>query len=194
MSARDTILLALTRYYESNADPRGTASQVLTGYDNARREDLLSQRADVRDRMLADAHAAGRAEVLAGEGLLLKADVVAWLVEKAREIPRGNKIGRAQGDVLAVMASKVARGAVRPDNLRMLPNPGFFEAGRAYRSSQHGDLQFRCLAIEPQPDTGEVRAVGWRHNGRSGKWTLTDLGADDWACCGWTEVTEGGAG
>jgi hypothetical protein len=65
MSARDTILLALTRYYENNTDPRGTAAQVLTGYDTARRDDLLSQRADVRDRMLSEALAAGRAEALA---------------------------------------------------------------------------------------------------------------------------------
>ena len=68
MSARDTILVALTRYYRSNADPRGTAVQALDGYDAARRVELLEMRTDVRDRMCRDAHAAGRAEALAEDG------------------------------------------------------------------------------------------------------------------------------
>ncbi|NUS78436.1 MAG: hypothetical protein HOV70_19865 [Streptomyces sp.] len=68
MSARDTILLALTRYYHANRDPRGAASQALTSYDTARRAELLNQRSDVRQRMLSDAHAAGHAEALTTDG------------------------------------------------------------------------------------------------------------------------------
>lgn len=59
MSARDTIKLALTRYYRSNADPLGTAVRVLDGYDADRRAYLLNERSDVRDRMCRDAFAAG---------------------------------------------------------------------------------------------------------------------------------------
>jgi hypothetical protein len=63
-----------------------------------------------------------RAEVLAEAELLPKADVVAWLVKKAREFRAlGHKQGHAQADALAAMASKVDRGAIRPDNLRTLP-------------------------------------------------------------------------
>lgn len=190
MSARDTILLALTRYYEKNADPRGTASQVLTGYDNDRRDDLLRQRADVRDRMLGDARAAGRAEALVEADLLPKADVVTWLTKKAREIPRGNKIGRAQGDVLAVMASKVARGAVRPDNLRMLP-PDFYEVGRTYTDpSADYDWKFRVDAVTTHPQTGERMALGWRHF--RGEWAEMAYGEDSFEIHLIAGMTDGG--
>ncbi|MGW3144894.1 hypothetical protein ACWDG1_09470 [Streptomyces sp. NPDC001177] len=118
------------------------------------------------------------------------AEVTMWLVKKAREFRAiGTRKAESQANAVSSMASKISRGAVRPNNLRMLPEPGFFEAERTYRSSRCGDFQFRCLAIEAQPETSEVRAVGWRYVGRTGKWTLTDLGADDWACCGWTDVT-----
>jgi hypothetical protein len=51
------------------------------------------------------------------------AEVVAWLVKKAREErARGPQHAR-QADVIGVLASKVERGAVRPDNLCTLP-PG----------------------------------------------------------------------
>lgn len=190
MSARDTLLLALTRYYEKNSDPRGTASQVLTGYDNDRRDDLLRQRADVRDRMLSDAHAAGRAEALAEAGLLPKADVVAWLIKKAREIPRGNKIGRAQGDVVAVMASKVARGAVRPDNLRMLP-PDFFEPGHTYADpSSDYDWKFRVDAVTTHPETGKRTALGWRSF--RGEWGPYAYNEDDFEIHLIAGMTDGG--
>ncbi|MGW1615736.1 hypothetical protein ACWCQZ_41070 [Streptomyces sp. NPDC002285] len=59
MSARDTIKIALTRYYRSTSDPLGTAVKVLDGYDADRREYLLNGRSDVRDRMRREAYTAG---------------------------------------------------------------------------------------------------------------------------------------
>ena len=116
-----------------------------------------------------------------GEGELLpKVDVVAWLVKKARE-----------GTPIEQLASKVARGAIRPDNLRMLPAT-FFEADRRYVS---GTCQFRCEAITPSPGTGEIRALGWKRAPLHGVhlWHAAALDPDDWVHGDWADVTETGA-
>jgi hypothetical protein len=120
-----------------------------------------------------------RAEVLAEAGLLPKADVVAWLTKKARE-----------ETPVWLLASKVERGAVRPDNLRMLP-ARFFETGCKYTS---GTWEFRCEAISLSPTTGEARALGWQYAPVHGvhHWHATALDPDDWEHGGWAEVTEGG--
>lgn len=167
MSARDTILLALTRYYQGNSDPRGTAMQVVDGYDAARRKELLAERTDVRDRMLSDAHAAGRAEALA--------EFATWLVKKSREgFPDA-----------AVLASKVSRGAVRPDNLRMLP-PDFFVPGRVYA---HDVYRFRCEFIVTHPTHGRRSAWGWfGHEGRG--WRHQDFSERQFQVREWTDVTD----
>jgi hypothetical protein len=120
-------------------------------------------------------------------------EVTAWLVKKAREFRAdGTREGRAQADTAAVLASKISRGAVRPNNLRMLPDPGFFEAGRTYESSLHAELRFECLAISIDPATRETQAVGWRFGppDKGAKVTLAALDARDWACCNWTDVTD----
>lgn len=118
-----------------------------------------------------------RAEVLAEGGLLPKADVVAWLVKKARE-----------GTPIEQLASKVARGAIRPDNLRMLPAT-FFEADRTYEYEPL-HLLFRCDAVGSHPVTGEPSAVGWvRYPGR--RWSPGDYSPAEYAD-GWTDVTEAG--
>jgi hypothetical protein len=88
--------------------------------------------------------------------LLPKADVVAWLVKKSREEKSWDA---------AVLASKVARGAVRPNNLRTLP-ADFFEPGHAYTHRDGTD--FKCVAVTTHPQTGERLAMGWR--------------VDSWAC------------
>ncbi|MGW5430411.1 hypothetical protein ACWET9_24845 [Streptomyces sp. NPDC004059] len=75
---------------------------------------------------------------------------------------------------------------------RVLPEPGFFEPGREYHATEHATLRFRCLTVDTHPDTGERRAFGWRMNERTGLWRPSCLDPDDWACCDWTEVTEGG--
>ncbi|MBL3664441.1 hypothetical protein JL475_00075 [Streptomyces sp. M2CJ-2] len=119
-------------------------------------------------------------------------EVTAWLVKKAREFRAdGSREGRVQADTAAVLASKISRGAVRPNNLLMLPDPGFFEAGRTYQSSRHANLRFECLAISVDPATRETLAVGWRfgppedQGARSHE--IAALDAADWACCGWTD-------
>jgi len=127
---------------------------------------------------LVDAH---RAETLTEADLLPKAHVVAWLVKKARE-----------NTPVEQLASKVHRGAVRPDNLRMLPAT-FFEADRAYTS---GTWQFRCESISSSPSTGESRALGWKYSPVYDVhlWHAVALDPDDWKHGDWTDVTEDGDG
>jgi hypothetical protein len=128
---------------------------------------------------LVDAH---RTEVLV--------EVTAWLVKKAREFRAVNtRKGTAQANAVASMASKISRGAVRPDNLRMLPDPGFFEVDRTYAN---GTTKFRCEAISPSPTTGEHRAIGWKYARVYAvhHWFATALDPDDWEHGGWVEVTE----
>jgi len=129
---------------------------------------------------LVDAH---RVEVLAEAELLPKAHVVAWLVKKARE-----------GDPIENLASKVARGAIRPNNLRTLP-ADFFEPGRTYRSTHTGYtapeliLTFQVEHITRHPDRGHLRAIGWMRTGEPDTgWHghFRDEGEFD----GWTDITD----
>lgn len=116
------------------------------------------------------------------------AEVTAWLIKKAREFHvSSRKREREQGDLCAVLASKIARGAVRPDNLRMLPTAGFFEADRTYR---HSAWVFRCDAVIANPNNGERTAIGWSwfEVGHGQVVSYTDA---HWAD-GWTDVTEAG--
>lgn len=114
------------------------------------------------------------------------AEVTAWLVKKAREYRAGVRDERVQADTAAVLASKIARGAVRPNNLRMLPDPGFFEVDRVYTS---GSRKFRCEAVSASPGTGERRALGWQFAPVNGvhHWYAVALDSDDWAHGGWGE-------
>lgn len=140
---------------------------------SARDEIAAHFTSDTLADQLLDAH---RAEVLAEADLLPKADVVAWLTKKARE-----------ETPVWLLASKVDRGAVRPDNLRMLP-ADFFEPGRTY---QRRRWLFQCLAVAPNPFNGETRAAGFLY--RSGEpATATALDPDDWAHGGWTDTPEAG--
>lgn len=123
-----------------------------------------------------DAH---RAEVLH--------EVTMWLVKKAREFHASSrKREREQGDTAAILASKIARGAVRPDNLRTLPNAGFFEVDRTYEREHHGHtIRFLVRCVDESPDGSYRVAFGWRREPFSG-WEPSD--SDDFT--GWTEVTE----
>lgn len=125
--------------------------------------------------------AAHRTEVLA--------EVTAWLVKKAREFHAvGTRKSGYQANVISAMASKIHRGAVRPNNLRMLP-PDFFQPGHTY---QRRRWLFQCLAVAPNPFNGETRAVGYLY--RPGEpATATALDPDDWEQGGWAETAEGGA-
>lgn len=123
-----------------------------------------------------------RAEVLA--------EVTGWLVKKAREFrAEGTRTARTQADTAAMLASKVARGAVRPNNLRMLPNPGFFETERIYRDGKGN--AFRTLAVDPHPRRGELTAIGWLID-RDESCLIFRMTAADWQCGTWVDATEAG--
>lgn len=95
------------------------------------------------------------------------AEVVAWLTKKAREgFPDA-----------AVLASKVARGAVRPDNLRMLP-PDFFQPRHTYSEPDGStDWAFLCDTVTSHPGNGKRTALGWVRF--RGQWTPRAYDEDD---------------
>jgi hypothetical protein len=113
-------------------------------------------------------------------------EVTAWLVKKAREFrAEGTSASRAQADTAASLASKIARGAIRPDNLRMLRDPGFFEAGRTYA---HGEYRFACEYLTTHPTSGRISAWGWF--GKSGTgWRHAAFSARQYEVRTWTDVT-----
>ena len=118
------------------------------------------------------------------------AEIVQWLVKKAREFrAEGTKHGRAQADTAATLASKIARGAVRPNNTLMLPESGFFEVDRTYTRPHHGEtITFVVQAVSTSPDGQTTVAHGWRITPYTdGGWEPTD--SDDFT--GWSDVTEG---
>lgn len=161
MSARETIRNVLLVHYANSPDP-----------------------ALVVDTLMANDHA----EVVAERDAM----TVTWLTKKAREYRATPKSRQENApDAIDRLASKLARGAVRPDNLRMLP-ADFFEPGHAYTSS---GKEFRCVAVTPSPTTGERRAIGWAlapvYDVRA--WHPTALDPDDWTHGDWTDVTEAGA-
>lgn len=118
---------------------------------------------------------------------MVLAEVTAWLIKKAREFHASSrKVERAQGDTCAVLASKIARGAVRPNNLRMLPNAGFFEVDHTYTDA-HG-FRFECHAVAPTPWDGTPRAIGYlTHPDGSGH--VHGLAAEQWADGDWDDTT-----
>ena len=132
------------------------------------------EEAKTRAEEMLDEH---RAEVLA--------EVTAWLVKKAREFHvSSRKREREQGDTCAVLASKIARGAVRSNNVRMLPDPVFFEVDRTYTREHHGRrIEFLVRLIDITPDGAKYTAFGWRRFD-GGEWAPTD--SDDFT--GWTVV------
>ncbi|MFC9036846.1 hypothetical protein [[Kitasatospora] papulosa] len=92
------------------------------------------------------------------------AEFVAWLVKKAREHrARGPQYAK-QADVIGMLASKVSRGAVRPNNLLMLPAQGGPEdavlAAQARRPRRFTPLEEAVQGIETAiaPLTGDQRA------------------------------------
>ncbi|MEU3945401.1 hypothetical protein [Streptomyces sp. NPDC029526] len=120
-----------------------------------------------------------RAEVLADRDR----QFVAWLLKKSRE--------EEHGEVIARLASKVARGAVRPNNLRT----DFFQPGHTYTHVDDGtDWKFRVDTVTTHPEDGERTALGWRHF--RGQWEPCAYGEDDYEIhlyVGTADVTEGGA-
>lgn len=135
-------------------------------------------------QLLEEAEANARAKALA--------DVVTWLVKKARECRAGGtRQDRAQADTAAVLASQIERGAIRPNNQRMLPEPGFFEHGRAYRrTSSDGEVwEFQVVAVDRDP-ANTLQAIGWLGRVGSTIWHPSCRGTVAWVSEGWTDVTE----
>lgn len=101
-------------------------------------------------------------------------DVVAWLTKKAREFRANGQ--PVQADTASLLASKVARGAVRPNNMQMLP-PDFFEPDHAY--THRNGTDFHCVAVTTHPQTGELIAMGW-HVDSWGLHYPTTVGINQW--------------
>lgn len=141
---------------------------------------MIDSKQDYDTYEVVEAEDAFRTEVLA--------EVSAWLVKKAREFhARSRKQERAQGDTCAVLASKIARGAVRPDNLRMLPQAGFFEVDHTYQREHHGDtIHFLVECVSTSPDGRHRVAHGWRNRSWEPGWEPSD--SDDFTI--WVDVTE----
>lgn len=113
--------------------------------------------------------------------------VTTWLIKKAREFHASSrKAEREKGDTCAVLASKIARGAVRANNLRMLPTAGFFEVDHTYTREHHGDtIRFVVECISISPDGRHRVAHGWRNRSWEPGWEPTD--SDDFTI--WVDVT-----
>ncbi|MEV7140709.1 hypothetical protein [Streptomyces tauricus] len=168
-SVREEVLAEAGAAHSGSGQARGRIHAMFPILDSPaeaeQRETDLDQRLDEH-----------RAEVLAEADLLPKADVVAWLTKKARE-----------ETPVELLASKAARGAIRPDNLRMLP-PRFFEADRTYT---RGRFTFHCLAIGTSPINGEVWALGLSsRDGAIEDGNVVARDATDWEHGGWTDITD----
>lgn len=116
------------------------------------------------------------------------AEILRWLSKKAREYrATGRKTDRERADLITALASKISRGAVRPNNT-LLPagvEPTFFEPGRTYQREHHGQpITFIVRAVSTSPDGRCTVAHGWRTDPYSG-WEPFD--SDD--LTGWTDVT-----
>src|SRR5690606_40542960 len=111
----------------------------------------------------------------------------------------GGEMRAAQADAVAAMASKVERGAVRPDNLRMLP-AGFFEPGHAYTHRPGPDdlggprLRFYCESVTTDKATGQPIARGWGGRRYGDRRTSVQQARrlDDWPSGAWVDTTAGG--
>lgn len=88
----------------------------------------------------------------------LMAEFVAWLVKRAREHRAQGPQYAKQADVIGMLASKVQRGAVRPNNLLMLPPQGGPEDVPALRAEADA-LRSRVAELEGDLDAGVNAAV-----------------------------------
>ncbi len=136
MTARTVIEQALRAYYVGSAEPNAIVRDLLAQYDAERDEEK----------------ATATPAATATPELLPKADVVAWLTKKAREFrSAGEPVRAAQAAAIAALASKVERGAVRANNLLMLPEPDVSDPLIVDRFD---------TAMEPAPEDPPVLIVG----------------------------------
>ncbi|MFI0900614.1 hypothetical protein [Streptomyces sp. NPDC020983] len=111
------------------------------------------------------------------------AEILYWLGKKALEYRHaGSKQDLVRADVIDLMASKISRGAVRPDNTRLPAGvtPDFFQPGHTYTDHEHPqfDWKFRCDTVTTHPEDGERTALGWRHF--RGEWEPYAYSEGDW--------------
>ncbi|WP_075737483.1 hypothetical protein [Streptomyces acidiscabies] len=66
------------------------------------------------------------------------------------------------------------------------PAPGLFQPGRTYALR---DWRFRCMAVDTDPNTGRLTAIGWLRAGDC-VWTTYACNASEWSG-EWTDVTGG---
>lgn len=94
------------------------------------------------------------------------AEILYWLGKKSLEYrSTGSKQDVVRADVIALMASKISRGAVRPNNT-LLPDgvtPDFFQPGHGYTHLDGHD--FLCVTVTTHPRTGRLYAMGWISEG-----------------------------
>lgn len=125
------------------------------------------------------------------------AEIMRWLGKKARECrAAGGRDNDLRASTIEVLASKISRGAVRPDNT-LLPTgvaPLFFEPGRTYTRQCHGDTaEFRVQCIGADPEFGDRQAFGWYRRRPRTSWHPYSQDEAEFMANGWAEVTEGGA-
>lgn len=124
------------------------------------------------------------------------AEILRWLGKKAREYrATGTKADRARADLISTLASKISRGAVRPDNTRLPAGvePTFFEPGYTYTNPEFPQYgwRFRCDTVTTHPEDGELTALGWRFF--KDEWEPYAYYQDDWDVHQYVgHVTEGG--
>jgi len=175
---------ATTRCPNSPLGHDWTKDRLSCGWCDARRSasDALRSVASSQ-RGVSQGDAEELCSAIRAEVLREAADRMAELLKETPEY------GPWVADQLRRMADEAATEKATPTGEA---TPDFFQPGRTYRSRRCGDFQFRCLAIDTHPDTGVLRAFGWRYSARPNVWRPTDLDADDWSCCGWADVTDGG--
>ncbi|MGW6288281.1 hypothetical protein [Streptomyces sp. NPDC055107] len=105
---------------------------------------------------------AGYVKALRAAGWAPRSEVlsefVAWLVKRAREHRAQGPQYAKQADVIGMLASKVQRGAVRPNNLLSLPPQGGPEDAVELRATL---------------DRAEALAADWEQRGEYGDVSLT---------------------
>jgi len=151
MSARDVILLALTRYHRNSPDPHLAAKQTLADYDAARTGRLRDFTPVFTTSDGSDCPATELRDVLCG--------------------------GLVQGVGPHTLLDLTAL-ADSHDCQNTAAAPDFFQVGRTYTEPDGStDWAFRCDTITTHPADGERTALGWRHF--RGEWSECAYGEDD---------------
>ncbi|MFF8447911.1 hypothetical protein ACF06Q_09440 [Streptomyces leeuwenhoekii] len=123
-----------------------------------------------------------------------RAEVITALAEEAERrlsVGRSHTVSKAAVVRFLRLEASTARVAVTEREKSSRPadaTPDFFQPGRTY---QRRRWHFQCLAVAPNPFSGETHAVGYLY--RPGEpATATALSPDDWAHGGWTDIATTG--